>query len=177
MGRISVPTGSAAYALVAHGESTVEVVNSTTETDLFSYTVPAGSLAAGDRLRISAGIDFLNNSGGSVTYTPKLLLGATSILPGLALGVSSNTNRRYGSLDAVVAVVSTAAQRAHGSIVAVGGSSSFPGSTGSIIWSGTGTGTEDLTAALDLKFSVTLGTAHASADFNLQNFSVERIRA
>ena len=144
--------------------------SSTSETTLATLAVPSG-LATGDRLIVKILADYLNNSGSAVTYTPRFKLGATTIGGGQAGSVASNANRRYFFATAELTVESTNAQR-------FGGMCSFMG--GGVAWDANppgnlimyGVATENLGSALNLTFTMQLGTSHANASFALQAASL-----
>jgi hypothetical protein len=139
-------------------------VNTTTETVVASQAVPT-TVAAGDIVRMTAYGDSSNNSGGSVNYTLKAILGATTVLTSNANAIVTSANRRQWMAEIEMLVVATNDERV--------GAFAFHGAASASGWSlatnssgvGRGTATEDLTAGKNLQLSVTMGTAGASIDF------------
>lgn len=161
--------------MVAHGENTVTVVSTDAESDLFSYTVPGGSLVAGDRLRVWISYDFLNDSGSNRTFLPRLYIGTTAVLTGSAVTLSASATRRSGMGEFVLTCVDGTNQKASGQMLAATGAN-FPGqTTATISWVGVGAATEDTSSAKALKLTMQLGASHASLDFRLHSYFIEKI--
>lgn len=78
--------------LSATGDS--EVSNSTTETSLFSGTVPGGTLGTNNLLILRQIGDFLNNTGANQTFTLRVKYGGTTIHTFTSVSWASNVNRR-----------------------------------------------------------------------------------
>lgn len=102
--------GGGAVSTILHSDPT-EVVcsnSSTAEETLLSYTVPGGTLAAGDTLRLRAGGRFLNNTGGSVNLSLRLkLAGSNIIVPTSAESLSSTSQVRCWDLEFLINVITT----------------------------------------------------------------------
>ena len=64
---------------LARDLSTVTVTNTTTETSIFSFSIPANTLGPNRLLRVNIGGTYLNNSGGIRTLTIRLKYGATTV--------------------------------------------------------------------------------------------------
>lgn len=146
--------------------SDLSVVNSTTETDMFNFTLPT-TLQIGDVVRLSAVGDLLNNSGSSINFTFKLYVGTTATLANAAAAITTAANRRKWVLNADVVVVAPASAQRVGGVLVISNqsSSNFPLSAGSTTTaSGYATAAEDLTSAKACRFTVTLGTADATGD-------------
>lgn len=78
--------------LSATGDS--EVVNDTTETSIFSGTVPAGTLGTNNLLILRQIGDFLNNTGVNQTYTLRVKFGGTTIHTFTSVSWVTDINRR-----------------------------------------------------------------------------------
>lgn len=76
---------------LSHDTSVATVASTATETSVFSYTVPGGTLSTNRALRITLIGDYLNNNSAD-TFTLKLKYGATTVLTA-AWSTSSNANR------------------------------------------------------------------------------------
>lgn len=174
-------TATATSPLIARAESTTTVVNTTSETDLLSIALPT-DLGVGDRVYLRMPFDMLNNSGAGVTYAIKVILGATTVLDTSATSFSTSGQRRRGRLEVAVAIEAiggSPAQRVWGGISSGAPSaSSMPWtSTNTLVGDGTGTATEDLSSAKNLKVSVTMGTAALTADFRRLSYMLLRYDA
>lgn len=165
--------------MVAHGEAEVAFSNDATEKDYISYTIPAGSLAAGDRLRLRASGDMINNTGSGVNYTPKIIVGTTAVLTGTTGSFASSAQRRKWTLDVIVTCVSSSSQKVsaslHVSTATADTWGTTPGVTTNYWPAGQNSSTEDTSSAKALKFSMTMGTADANADFRLQSYFIQKI--
>lgn len=81
--------------------ATTDVVNTTTETNAYSYSVPGGTLGTTGVLRLIVTGDHLNNSGGGLSLTVRakyggVLLGSFSVSP------VSNASRHSMNLEVVL---------------------------------------------------------------------------
>ena len=56
-----------------------DIVNTVTETDLLSYTVPANTLGTTHALRVNISCDYFNNSGANRTFILKIKYGSTTM--------------------------------------------------------------------------------------------------
>lgn len=141
-------------------------VNTTSETVVASQAIPT-TVAAGDVLRLVAVGDMLNNSGSTVNYTFKGIVGATAALTTPAVAVATNAARHQWKVVIEVLVASTSDERVSGNIwISTPSASNWATGTATLTGqSGRGTATEDLTAGKNLQLSVTLGTAVSTADF------------
>ncbi|MPZ13752.1 MAG: hypothetical protein GEU73_04910 [Chloroflexi bacterium] len=158
--------------------STTQVVNTTTETDLYSESIAGGDAEAGTVYRLWATGDVLNNSGGEVTYTLRVKFGTTTVLESAAIGYGDSANRAEWLLDVVLYAVSPSAQRLSGHFVpSASQGQSWDQITGVVPRQlvGYGTATEDTSTAKTLAFTVEMGTANANADMRLHAAVLERI--
>lgn len=106
--------GGGTFAELKQSNAEVDVVNTTTETTLLSYTVPADLLGGTSRrLRVEMHGDQLNNSGSSDTWTLRIKYGATTMYAdattwatnavrmswncNIAFGNATSTNNQYVS--------------------------------------------------------------------------------
>lgn len=142
----------------------VTVNTSTAETNLCSLAVPS-TVVAGDILRFEIVGNLLNNTGGAVNYTFKMILGATTLISTGATGFSANAARRRWVIRGQVLVVATNDQRSDWMVVVGPQSATLgAGSTSNFTAPGYGTGAEDLTAGKNIICSVTMGTSDANAE-------------
>lgn len=102
-----------ANVTVLDRDVTVNDVNtSSSETTVYSFSVPGGTLGSTKQLRLTLFADYLNNSGGGSDLTVRVKLGATTIFTGThTMGASAN--RGAQSLAVLLSAANaTNAQRA-----------------------------------------------------------------
>jgi hypothetical protein len=172
------PTGAVGTVsrLVQQSISATTVVNTTTESNLLSFSQTA--VADNCVYRIHAFGTILNNSGATVSYTLRFKIGATTALATVAVNRTSSVARRRWrtSFDVVMAggrasqVVS--AQHLEGENVSQNWAS--PAST-SFIYAGTNTATEDMASAKTIVFTVQMGTANANTEMVCNGFYAEEL--
>jgi hypothetical protein len=138
-------------------------VNSTTETAIYSYTLPT-DLVAGDTLQLNLAGLFKNNSGATRTVDMYFKLGATTIMSH-QISLAANAAERTGSMLLNLFVVATNSQKVS---VTSWSPDAAPGAMGAIQTGsrffnslGYGTATEDLTSAKTLQVTVRFLTASA----------------
>ncbi len=154
--------------------SQVDVVSSTTETTLYSFTIPADTLGATGGLLLTLSGDILVNTAG--TFVIKVKLGATTVFTSSAQDMADSATRRNWSMQIAFTNSATNAQkwRMHYRIMPTGtglriGSTDFrPGL-------GIAESTEDTT--LDRTIDVTLqwDTNSASLSFRKEIAVLERV--
>jgi len=190
-----IDTGSAwvdtRQRMVAHRESLITVVNTTTETNLVSATVPAGTLAAGDALKLRAYGDYANTATGSLTYQMRLYWGPpggetlildTGAKPNVA-NIAAQRGKWY--VEAMLHAESNTVH--HASAIFALGQTADANAWGSGIHSnpvanpgahiGYGVATEDLTVANGLLLQVGMSAARATSDIRCMGFTLEKINA
>lgn len=140
---------------LATTNTAVLVENTTTETDLFTYTVEANLLTGSHALRLTIIGDRKRNDGGGLPsdQTFRLKLGSTT-LSTIAVGTLSSANRLPFKYEAHVVSMGVGSQLgyAQGTF-----SSEFDAATG----------TEDETTALTLSVTVEMAIAHADNEVQL----------
>lgn len=173
-----VPT-TARARVVAEAHADTTIVNTTTETDAVSLTLPAGVVAAGDIVRLTVWADQLNNSGGAVTYTYRLKIGATTALTTSAMSIGSNANRIKGvSIRCDILIESATAQRVRGELLGSARTTDTWPIAASVVVAATGYGVaaEDTTSAKTIKLTVQMGTANSLADFVVHGATLEIVK-
>lgn len=148
----------------------VNVVNTTTETSIYSFSVPANSLAAGRRLHCRVEAFYTNTSTTFDSISVKVTFGGVTLVSGQVGGTFANSgaNKRIFQLDASIAAVGASDQRALLDI--------FVGNqdVASAAWAGTDPDqsrawklltTLDLTTALTFEVLITHGFADPGASF------------
>lgn len=169
--------GSGDLVRLAGSQSTINVVNTTTETDLISQALTAGEPAVGDEYHLSAVGDIVNNSGSSVNYRFRFKLGATTILDTTDIAIATSANAREWTLSVVMYIVSGTAQRvqANLSISAPGTANWTTNNSNTFDGPGYGTGAEDTSSAKTAAFTVTMGTAAVAADCDIHAWGLKRV--
>lgn len=171
-------TATASTPVVDEVHATTTSVNNVVDTPMCALTIPT-TVALGDILRLSAGGDYLNNSGSGVTYLHKIKVGTTTVLTSVATSAATGTGRRMWVLDCMIYVESVTAQRVHATILGTSpaaGAETFIGQTAGTSVVGYGTAAENLAVAKTVSYTVTMGTANALADFRLHAASLTHLR-
>ena len=70
-----------------------DVTNTTSETDLFTYTVPGNTLGTNKALRVQIKADYLNNSGVNATVRFRVYYGATEMYQDLGATMTTDASR------------------------------------------------------------------------------------
>jgi len=81
-------------ALHGRDATTVDVTNTTSETTVFSYAVPANELGTARKLRCEMGGDYLNNNGVAPTVRLRIKYGGTTIFDDTVAVSSTSATRR-----------------------------------------------------------------------------------
>jgi len=80
----------------------LDIVSSTTETDLLAYTVPAGTLGTDKALRVQILADHANSSGSARTFTLKIKFGATTMFSDTSCSIPSGATRRPITIEFIL---------------------------------------------------------------------------
>jgi len=88
-----------------------------TERTYYSFSIPGGTVAAGDVLHLVAGGDLFNNSGSAANYQHRLKLGTTTFADNGGVNMAAATNRRKWLLDVYILCVTPTAQEIVASLV------------------------------------------------------------
>ena len=148
-----------------------DIVNTTTETDLWIYTVPANTLGTNKALRVLIRCDYLNNSAGTANVRFRIYYGATEIVEDLGATTAIDAARRAYTIDFMLwARNATNSQNVAGTVLvgAAGLATTGIGNLGDdeLITNGPFIGinsSEDSTASKVLKVTI----AHSVADTNI----------
>jgi hypothetical protein len=146
--------------------TTVAVVNSTTETELFTYTLPANWLTTKNWIDIDLWTYQYNNSGSDRNFTYKLYYG-TDTVSFISTLTTGGTQYNLNTKWILRADGDTSNQQAacNAIIVPSTGTTSVGGLFEAAI-------TTDATADQTLKMTLTLSAAHASLSFNRRAIAV-----
>lgn len=139
------------------------IVNDATERNVFSLTVAAAKVAAGDVLLFEGSFDSLNNSGSASTLTLRFKLGATTVVTSNAISLAANAIRYAFTIRVSIILASLSDQRW---AINVFGSTASTVRTlvvaESVVHSNSSA--EDLTADKTLAITGQLGTAASTID-------------
>ncbi len=157
------------------------VTNTVTETAVFTYAVPGGTLGTNKILRLTLNGDFTNNSGGLITVTIRVKYGATTIFSSAMTNVNTGGNSNPLALFCELgAANATNAQRAmtqmffgatnSGGATGTAPTIDFVGGSGGSLSAGAGavaaatheSVAEDSTSSQNLVVTFQMGTANAS---------------
>ena len=161
----------------------IEIVNSTTETSIYSKSISAGILGSDGGVRLTIGGTFLNNSGATRNLLFRIKLGATTVLATNSFPVVVDADERQWKLDIYFLNSAAAAQKWGASfILGVGtGGTGFtitdPTSFNMYIGAGYATSAEDTTGALVLDVTAQHSFAHASLNIKKEVAVLELIPA
>lgn len=82
--------------------SAVTVVNTTSDTNLYNFTVPGGTLGTTGTFELSASGTYLNNSGAASNLTMRLKFGATTVLVTPARSLVNSATRRKWKVEVLI---------------------------------------------------------------------------
>jgi len=85
---------AAGYVLLDSQSAELLIVNTSALTTLYTFTIPANTLAVGSTMRLRLGLDYFNNSGASRTFELKVTLQSTVIFDDTSTNRVANANRR-----------------------------------------------------------------------------------
>ena len=169
--------GSAAIGAVGPidvSTTSTPVTNTTTETSVYSFAVPANTLAAGRGLRFTMKGMYQKTAGAGASFSVKVTFGGTTLVSGaVATGLGSTANKRSTRVTCEISAVGASDQRAITRVL-FGNNA-----TGSAAWESTSTDNIayhdtlalDLTTALTLEVLVTHSVADAGISFT-KDFAV-----
>lgn len=153
-----------------HADTTI--VNSTAETTAATIAIPT-TLLAGDIARFIIFAELLNNSGGTVAYTFRLKLGATTLLTGSG-SFTTSSGRKGVRVDGEILTITPASSQYTSAVLStMAGSAVNNWNLGGAASAGYKASTEDLTAGKNLVLTVQMDTANALADFIMHAWTLE----
>lgn len=160
---------------------TVDVVNTTTETAIYSYAVPGGTIGTGNILRLTLNGTFRNFSGSNRSYTLRTKYGATTL--------HADVSTVFGSLDVRHSIIielwlynvngNTSSQRIFGRHRVVGGTATTGDGdlalTTTLEWGLGGTAAEDSTASNTLSLTIEHPAASSDLSFSREAVTLEKL--
>jgi hypothetical protein len=160
----------------------VEAVNTTDETTLFTFSVPANIMSTNRRLRLELGGDYLNNSGGTLTTSETLRIkyGGATVWADTGKLHANSSNRKPWFLRCNIMNLGATNSQSLGGMILLGGS---PSTTGigeyaddeldcSTAIGNTGL-TVDTTSAQTLAVTVQHGQADANISYRVNSGTLE----
>ena len=154
-----------------------EVVNTVTETTIYTYSIPADTFSTNRAVRVTMVGDYLNNSAGTPDFTVKLKLGSTTVLNRVESSVAVDTARRAVILKGIISAAnSTSAQIAAGQMHFAAAGDGVTGTMGTNNSNSMGLRNnvaEDTTGALTLAITVTHSIANSAISYILRFVQLE----
>lgn len=146
--------------------------NTTTETAVYSFSVPGGSLSTNKMLRLSILGAFLNDSGGARSLTFRVKYGATTMFEDLTTTYAAQAQAREARIELQLAAqgatndqVLSGELKLSATDAATTGRGGFNTSSGGFLLPFGGDAAEDSTANKTLAVTVQFGTASSSLTF------------
>jgi hypothetical protein len=181
------PIGPTGGLMVAHEEVTRQLINIATESVLIAPSIPAGTVKAGDVLRLNVYGDFGNSSGVAQKFpTLRFYQGLTIVMDGTGMSAtvpSSTTDRSFWWLDWIIQVQSLTSQRGYaraGMMNANAPGITFrgqqTGSSGGEIFAGAYESVSvNMANAMLMQLDATLPTAAATVDLRSFGYMIEKL--
>lgn len=146
----------------------INISNSTTETTIYTTTIPAGTLGLYRGLRLKMFGTHDNDTGGSVSYTWNLKLGATTIATTFNT-IATDPANGWVCEAIILANASLTAQKGMIHAIMLVTKATLDGESAI----GIGTAAENSATDLTLAVTMTLGTASANATFGFRGAVLE----
>ena len=160
-----------------------DIVNTTTETDLLSYSVPGDTLGEFGSLRVTIIADYLNNHTSTSTVTLKIKYGATTMYQDVTIAFPVSQAARYPVILSFIlsSKGATNSQSLSGTLLygSTGGATTGIGNLASDETNATtpftgANASEDSTAAKTLAVTITHGTQNSNISFRRLYSSIEQ---
>lgn len=145
--------------------TTVSVVNTITETTVYSFTIPANTLGADGGLYFYLAGTYLNNSGAARNLTVNIKLGATTVFSDTYSSIAASASQRLFNL-VLLGLNATASSQKWGPGHAYVGSAGDTGFAGASILAQLAYATSAVNTAVNALFAVTV--THSAASASLQ---------
>lgn len=160
--------------LVAGGAGST-ASNTAAQTTVATGSTPL-SVEPGDRVVLRARGTLLNNSGAPVAFTPRVKLGATTLVAGAGVAQAANAAAAPWELEATIFVASLVSQTAmvssvQGAPVASGVLAALD-AAGPMAGLGRGAAAENLSTAKAVVLSIQMGAAAATVVFTVSSFEL-----
>lgn len=97
--------GSSSSTTLDRTTTAVTVTNSTTETTIYTYTIPGGTVDANGELRLTLLNEYLNNSGANRSLTIKVKLGGATVMEDTTGNIGASALNRIINLEVRVSAL------------------------------------------------------------------------
>lgn len=156
--------------------SIVDLVSSTTESTLYTFSVPGGTLSTDRALRLTLIGDYLKNDVNSLTI--RIKYGATTVLSSVLSDgeITSDASRRAIMVDFVLSAANATNAQVGSIRVSVGAANTIAGSAAAVALTEVGASTavaEDSTGALNLVVTGQHSASTANASFRVHVVQLE----
>lgn len=174
----SAATWQSRSRILAEAHASAGTGSSIAEQTLASLAIGANNAAVGNLLRFIAVGTFTNSSGGAVTYTWKLKIGATTVFTTDADSWGSQAYAHPWRCEATIHIPTLSSEVLEALLMVTNESTSWAtiNSGVKIGYGGVGTAAEDLTTALNVILTCQMGTSNASASVACLAASLELVK-
>lgn len=155
------------------------VVNTTTETPVYSFSVPAGTLGTSNKLRLKLDGSLLNNTGGTQPLQVRVKYGTTTCIDITTTALGASATARPLLLSCDLAATGAATTQAAAATLHIGGATGIVGvvgQIGSFYPAAHESIAEDSSGALNMVVSVQFAVADAALSFTAKTCYVEVVR-
>lgn len=181
------PLRDVAVGVIFRDGAGVTVVNTTTETSALNggagVSIPANLMGTAHKIRFSAEIDYINNSGGAATLTLRIKFGATTLWGSVTGSLASSAVRRAVDLSFVLVNLGATnsqglgghvgmSDAAGGSVAGFGSMTSAPNVVPRPIG---GVSAEDTTSAKTLDVTAQHSVANVAIDIRVRGVTLELV--
>lgn len=151
------------------------------ETTVYTYSIPAGLLSTNRSVRLTLNATYLNNSGAGRTLSMAIKLGSTTLWAEstAAAGLAANAARRPVKLEFILANQSSASAQAMTCFLSIGNVGTATSGIGDMAtgnFSDTicgGAASEDTSSAKTLVVTITHSTSNANLEFRVESAWLE----
>lgn len=172
--RAPAAAAAAASRLIEAITTNVANLNTTTETDLLSVTIPANTLGTGNAVRVRLFFEYFSTNTGNGNSTLRYKYGGTTVIT--VTIIEDDTGSSKGWIDFVLkASGATNTQEGNADTVFLRENGGADTSLFGAYQSDTGVATEDSTTALTLAISAQNSTASAGDGFGTSGAIVEAL--
>lgn len=160
--------------------SQVEVVNTVAETNIYTFSIPAGTLGATGGVRLTIGGDMLQNATGDLTV--RIKLGATTVLDSGQVTVAKDADRYKWELEVWFLNSVAAAQKWTAKMKAVqkdavNFASQQGGSNRILLFAGFASSSEDTALARTIAVTIQWSVISTSTSFRKEMAMLEKLPA
>ena len=175
------PAGTGASGILSDAVGQLDIANTTTETTLYTYSVPAGALGTSKGFAVNLIGDWLNDTGANQTLRLRIKYGATTLhdestgtMPTATVRRPWNLNIQFGNTGTTSSQFATVSWLLGN---ATAGTAGFGDASVAMHLNhlGSGTSAEDSTLVKALTVTMELSAASTSLSFRRQNGSLKEL--